>query len=145
MVIDWILPFRFVAQQPHHSFISKCLSEYITLCKEIPGSFGFWNLESSALESVIQIKESGISLMITDQFRFSGKPPTYPSPKLPLTIPSQLGKKWSLKGGVRGQFPRNLNWSKLQVSLTRNPESTLWIPESKTVLLYPKWDEFVTD
>ena len=45
MVIDWILPFCFVAKQPHHSFISKCSSVNITPCKEVqnPGLFGLRN------------------------------------------------------------------------------------------------------
>lgn len=97
MVIDWILPFCIVEQQPHHSFITKCLSVYITPCKEIrnPGHFYFWNLESWAWNP-----ESGIPLRIRIQ------------------NPSFTDKESG---------------------------STTWNPESKTVLVYPKWGTFVTD
>jgi len=45
----------------------------------------------------------------SEQFRFLGKLPTYPSPKLTLTHTPQLGQKRWLRRGVGGQFPRNLD------------------------------------
>ena len=42
------------------------------------------------------------------QFRFL---PTYPSPNSTLTFASHLGQNVGVRGGVGGQFPRNLNWS----------------------------------
>ena len=38
----------------------------------------------------------------------SGKLPTYPSPKLTLTLNFSLKEKCWLRGGVGGQFPRNV-------------------------------------
>ena len=42
--------------------------------------------------------------------KVSGKLPTYPFPKLTLTLTSHLGQNVGLiRKGVGGQFPRNLN------------------------------------
>ena len=46
--------------------------------------------------------------------KVSGKLPTYPFPKLTLTLTSHLGQNVGLiREGVGGQFPRNLNWSNI--------------------------------
>ena len=47
---------------------------------------------------------------------FSGKLPTPPPPPPPqanINTDVSLRAKWSLRGGVGGQFPRNLTWSVL--------------------------------
>ena len=47
-----------------------------------------------------------------ESFNVSGKLPTYPSPKLTLTLTSHLGQNVGLiRGGLDGQFPGNvMNW-----------------------------------
>ena len=40
----------------------------------------------------------------------SGKLPTYPSPKLTLTLTSHLGQNVVLGEEAGGQFPRNIKW-----------------------------------
>ena len=44
-------------------------------------------------------------LEISDQFRFPGNLPTYPSPKLTLTLTSHLGQNDGLGEGEMGSFP----------------------------------------
>ena len=98
MVIDWILPFCFVEQQQHHSFITKCLSVYITPCMEI---------------------REVLACGIRDIFAFGIWNPGL----------------WNPVSGIP-----------LTIRLIQNPSftdkesgSTTWNPESKTILVYPKW------
>ena len=51
---------------------------------------------------------------MSDKFRFPvEKLPTYPSPNSTLTFASHLGQNVGFRGGVGGQFPRNLNLSEM--------------------------------
>ena len=50
--------------------------------------------------------------IFANQFRFLGKCPS-PSPQANINTHVSLRAKWSLRGGVGGQFPRNLTWSVL--------------------------------
>ena len=43
--------------------------------------------------------------------RVSGKLPTYPSSKPPLTLTSHLGQNVGLREGLGRQFPKKINWS----------------------------------
>ena len=95
---------------PHHSSISTVILfiQHALLkgpCNHAMDEFSTRAVAKISSCRVYAISRRGIGINLG-----FWKLPTYPSPKPTLSSSSQLGQCW-LRGGVGGQFARNLHWS----------------------------------